>query len=110
MIPWTNATLTAIRQPGTSPDWDQAASGLVTRWSGDLAVYVADEIREDQTGLSVDELLVTRVEVPWQYGRLIERGDTLEYTDETGTARVRQAETITGSRLVGRVRVLLRNA
>jgi hypothetical protein len=117
MIPYANATLTEILQPGNAPDWDTAAGAGIARWSGTLGVYVADEVIEQEraatlaAGGQVTGLVKTRVEIPWSVGRLVQRGDTLRWThNETGVSWTRVVEDITGTRLIDRVRVLVEDA
>jgi hypothetical protein len=106
MIPYANATLTAITPVASSADYDQLATDGTPRWTGELGIYVVEERREVLGADREDEVLQTRVEIPYAIGRLAERGDTLTYTYENAIAR-RVAATITRAQLVGRVRVLL---
>lgn len=117
MIPYVNATLTAITPTGASADYDQPAAGGTPRWTGSLGIYVAEETLEELASVTaravagdrLDEILRTRLEIPYNIGQLVERGDTLTYTYEGGEVQ-RVAGTITHAPLVGRVRVLLRDA
>lgn len=105
-IPYVNATLTAIIPPASSDDYDTPGTSGAARWTGEQGVYVAEELVEDQTGDRVDELVQTRVEIPWPLGRLVNRGDVLTYTYEDGE-RTRKARNIIHAPIVGRVRVTL---
>lgn len=105
-IPYVNATLTAITPPGSSDDYDTPGSTGAARWTGASGVYIAEELIEDQTGDRVDELVQTRVEIPWPVGQLVKRGDTLTYEYED-QARQRVARNIIHAPIVGRVRVTL---
>lgn len=117
MIPYRNATLTAITPVGASADYDQPASGGIPRWTGRLDIYVADEVKEIIGTASagavvadrIDEIVQTRVEIPYNIGRLVQRGDTITYTYE-GRSVTRTAGTITHASLVGRVRILLEDS
>jgi hypothetical protein len=117
MIPYVNATLTAITPVGTSADYDTPATDGTPRWTGTLGIYVAEEVVETIATPSatsavsnrIDEILQTRLELPYTVGRLVKRGDTLTYTYE-GAAVTRTAGTLSHAPLVGRVRVLLENA
>ena len=106
MLPFTNGVLTAITPPGTSADYDTPAEPGAPRWEGELAIYIAEERRDVLVAGSLDEVIETRLEIPYKIGRLIERRDTLSYTFE-GAELHREAGTITRAQLVGRVRVLL---
>lgn len=109
MLPYTNATLTAITPVGTSTDYDTPASAGTPRWTGTLAIYIAEEIIETLSPGKVDEVKQTRIEIPYDTGKLVHRGDTLTYTYEAGTV-ARIAGTISHAPLVGRVRILVENA
>lgn len=106
MIPYANATLTAITPQGTTADYDTPASPGAPRWEGELRIYVAEERRDDLGAETEDEIIITRLEIPHAVGRLVVRGDTLSYTFE-GAEQERSAATISRAPLVGRVRVLL---
>lgn len=109
MLPYVNATLTAVTAVGTSADYDTPAAPGLARWTGSEGIYVAEEIVETLSPGKVDEVKQTRIEIPYTIGKLVERGDTLTYTyEDAPVARV--AGTITHAPLVGRVRVLLENA
>lgn len=109
MIPFTNAALTAIRRGGTAEDYDQPATSGAARWTGNLGVYVAEELRQLETAGDIDEVILTRVEIPYQVGALVARGDTLTYTYE-GASQTRTARNLVRAELVGRVRVTLEDA
>lgn len=117
MLPYTNATLTAIAPVGSSADYDQPASAGIPRWTGEAGIYVADEVKEIIGTSSasaavadrIDEVVVTRVEIPYNIGRLVKRGDTITYIYE-GQPVTRTAGTITHAPLVGRVRILPEDA
>lgn len=107
MIPYANATLTKIVPLSASDDYEDVATEGTPRWESTVGVYVIDERVELQSGDAVNEVIQTRVEVPWRVGKLIERGDRLTYTDENGDVQERAAGTLTSTVLAGRVRVLL---
>lgn len=109
MIPYRNASLTAITAVGTSPDYDDPGTAGTVRWTGAEGIYVAEEIVETLSPGRVDEVKQTRIEIPYSTGSLVQRGDTLTYTYE-GASTQRKAGTITHAPLVGRVRVLVENA
>ena len=109
MIPYTNATLTSITPVGTSADYDTPAAAGTPRWTGNLPVYVAEELQETDQAVKVDELVHTRLEIPYSVGRLIARGDTLTFTYEDASHQ-RVARDIIRAQLVDRVRVILQEA
>lgn len=109
MLPFVNATLTAITAPGTSADYDTPAAAGAARWTGSTGVYVAEELIEVQSPGKVDEVVRTRVELPYDVGRFVERGDVLAYTYEDAPHE-RVARNITHAKLVGRIRVTLEDA
>lgn len=117
MLPYTNATLTAVTGVGMSADYDTPASSGTTRWTGSAGIYVAEEIVEaispptatSSTSNRIDEIKQTRLELPYDVGKVVVRGDTLTYTYE-GASVSRVAGTISHAALVGRVRVLLENS
>jgi hypothetical protein len=111
MIPYANVTLTEIDQPGSAPNYDEPGTAGTPRGTGSLGCYVADQVVEVESAGRVDELVKTRIEIPWAVGSLVQRGDTLRWTHrETGVAWTRVAEDVSGTRLVGRVRILLEDA
>lgn len=109
MIPYVNATLTAIAPVGTSADYDTPATAGTARWTGSEGIYVAEEIVETLSPGKVDEVKQTRLEIPYTTGRLVQRGDRVTYTYEDAPV-TRVAGTIAHAPLVGRVRVLVENA
>lgn len=118
MIPYRNATLTSIAGGGTIEDFDTPAGSDTPRWQGSLGIYVADEVSEERVARSVrqasggrvvDELVSTRLEIPYDIGRLAQRGDTMTYSFE-GSTHQRAVRDIIRSEAVGRVRVLLVDA
>ena len=115
MIPYRNATLTGIAGGGTLEDFDAPAGADTPRWQGSVGIYVADELSEDRTARndqrasSVSEIVATRLEIPYDIGRLVQRGDTVTYLFENATHQ-RAARDIIRSEAVGRVRVLLADA
>lgn len=106
MIPYTNASLTAITSPGNAPDYDQPGTAGAARWTGTRGIYVAEDLHEIESPGRVDEIIKTRLEVPYDIGKLVQRGDTLTYTFE-GASRTRTAQDLLHAPLVGRVRVLV---
>lgn len=110
MIPYMNATLTAVTPAATSDDYDHASTYGAARWTGSVGVYVAEERVEELSAGRQDEVLQTRLEMPYTGpGVLVERGDKLTYTLDGETVN-RFAGTITRAPLMGRVRVLLVDA
>jgi hypothetical protein len=109
VLPYVNADLTAIHGVGTTADFDIPAAPGPTRWEGSLGIYVAEERAEVLSAEQQDEIIRTRLEIPYDIGRLVERGDTLTYTYE-GAPVERLAGTITRAQLVGRVRVDLEDS
>lgn len=105
-LPYTNATLTAITSVGTTGDYDTPAAPGANRWAGELPVTVVEKIVEAISPGRVDELKQTRVEIPYDTGQLVRRGDTLTFTYEDASHQ-RRAGTILHARLVGRVRIIL---
>lgn len=108
MIPYTNASLTAITAVGTSPDYDNPGSPGTARWTGSQGIYVVEEPVETLSPGRVDEVVQTRLEIPWSVGSLVRRGDTLTFTFK-GAQETGIAGTVTGDQLLGRRRVLLEN-
>jgi hypothetical protein len=108
VIPFVNGALTAIQQGATAEDYDQPAVTGTARWTGNLGVYVAEELAQTD-GLDVDEIITTRLEIPYQVGRLVQRGDRLVYTYESAS-HTRTARNLIRAELVGRVRVILEAA
>jgi hypothetical protein len=106
VIPYVNATLTAITPPGASADYDQPATAGTARWTGTAAIYIAEELLQIETPGRLDEIVRARVEIPYNVGRLVQRGDTLAFTYEN-SAQTGVAANIIHASLVGRVRVLL---
>ena len=109
MIPYVNARLTAITAPGTAADYDAPAGAGTSRWTGAAGIYVAEQITEVESPGRVDEVLITRVEVPSTIGRLIQRGDSITYTYDDAS-RTRTVEDLARAPLVGRVRLALQDA
>lgn len=109
MIPWVNATLTAINAPGNAADYDTPATTGATRWTGSLGIYVAETLVQRQTGASVTEIVADRLELPYAVGALVQRGDRLTYIYETAT-KTRTARDLIHAVLVNRVRVILEDA
>lgn len=106
MLPATNAKLTAIRPAEFSEDGDFDGQADDDRWTGQVGVWVAEEQVENADGDTVDELVQTRLEIPYDVGRQIVRGDVLVYDFEDSTHE-RRAATIVRAALVGRVKVLV---
>ena len=106
MIPYANASLLAITPVGTSTDYDIPEADGIARWTGTQAVYIAEEIVEVLSPGRVDEIKQTRLEIPYDVGKLVQRGDSVTYTYEDAS-RKRTAGTISHAKLVGRVRVML---
>lgn len=109
MIPYRNANLTAVTAPGAAADYDAPGGSGSDRWIGVLGVYFSEDLHEVESAAGVDEIIRTRVEIPYSpAGRLVRRGDTLTYTSlEDGTVRSRVARDVIYSPVVGRVRVLV---
>lgn len=114
-IPFSNASLTAINAGGTAEDYDQVATIGTARWTGSLGIYVAEELVQVEGGnlrgsqLAVDEVITTRLEIPYAVGRLVQRGDRLTFTYEDAT-HTRTARNLMHAELVGRIRVTLEPA
>lgn len=109
MIPASNATLTKIAAVGTSDDYDHAATAGATRWESTIGVYVAERLIENIAASKIDELVETRMEIPYTVGKNVVRGDTLTYLKD-GISLQRKAGTVWHNQLVGRVRVILETA
>jgi hypothetical protein len=109
VLPYVNATLSAITAPGTSSDYDTPPVPGAARWTGSLGVYVADELVQVESPGRVDEIIKTRIEIPYTIGQLVKRGDTLAYQFEA-TSHTRIAQDLLHAPLVGRVRVVVADA
>lgn len=109
MIPFCNATLTAVAAGGSAEDYDTPQTSGAPRWTGALGVYVAEELIQVERGGDVDEVVITRLEIPYATGKLVQRGDQLTYTYGSA-AHTRRARNLIRSELVGRVRVTLEPA
>jgi len=107
---YSNAVLTKITAPGTSDDYDTPAGAGTDRWTGSIDITVRrDPIVEVQGGQALDVVRSTRIEVPYDVGRLIQHGDTLTY-DYEGREWDRAVDDVTRAPLTGRVRVELEPA
>lgn len=106
MIPYVNATLTKITAVGTHADYDTPATAGTDRWAGTLGIYVDDSRGQILAPGRIDEIEQTRVEIPYQIGKLVQRGDTLTFTYNS-QAQTGVAADLSGDPLVGRRRVLL---
>lgn len=67
---------------------------------------MSESTDEVQTPGRVDEVVRTRLEIPYAVGSKVRRGDVLVYVYEDAQ-RERVAEDIVRSEIVGRVRVLV---
>lgn len=107
---WTNAVLTKITGTGTSGDYDVPESAGPDRWTGQADITVRrDPIVEVQGAQALNVVRTTRIEIPYDIGRLVQQNDTLTYTYE-GTTWNRRVDDITRVQLTGRVRVELEPA
>lgn len=107
---WTNGTLTRITATGTTDDYDVPGAAGTDRWTGSVGITVRrDPIVEVQGAQALNVVRSTRVEVPYDVGRLIAQNDTLTYTYED-TTWTRRVDDITRAQIVGRVRVELEPA
>lgn len=105
MLPLVNARLTAVTPVGATADFDAPAGAAAPRWTGNVGVYVAEEVLEQITAGRIDQVQRTRIELPWTPGSLVRRGDTLTYTYE-GQTQTATAGTIARASVVNRVQVL----
>lgn len=104
---WTNATLTKVTAPGTTDDYDVAGGAGADRWTGSVGVTVRrDPIVETQSGEALNVVRSTRIEIPYDVGRLIQQNDALTYSYED-TTWTRRVDDILRVEKVGRVRVEL---
>jgi hypothetical protein len=108
-LPYVNSTLTAITAPGTTGDYEVPPVPGADRWTGAVGVYVADELIQVESPGRVDEIIKTRLEIPYDVGKLVERGDTVTYQFEA-TSHTRVAQDLLHAPLVGRVRVVVADA
>lgn len=106
---YTNATLTKITAVGTSDDYDEPAVAGTDRWTGSVGVTVRGPRLEVLTDGRIDEVIKTSVEIPYDVGVQVVRGDKLTYSYESAT-HARVAGTIVHAEPAGRVRVLLEDA
>lgn len=107
MIPYVNATLTAITAPGAGDGYDVDAPAGGQRWAGTVGIYVAEELVQIESPGRLDEVVRTRLEIPYRVGQLVRRGDTLAYELDGVVQQPRTAQNIIASRLTGRVRITL---
>jgi hypothetical protein len=111
----TNATLTVIAPGGTAEDYDYDGAAGTARWTGSLGVYVTGLHRDDRAesvtqvegGGDVTEVVRIRVEIPYEVGRLVQRGDTLTFAFE-GATQQRIVENLVRTPTCGRVRAVVR--
>lgn len=108
-IPYSNAQLVSVEPVAASADYEAEAATGSSRWSGRSGIYVAEKAVEILGEGSIDEVMQTRLAVPHEIGRLIQRGDQLTYIIDAQSV-TRTAGTITQSPLVGRTSVLLEDA
>jgi hypothetical protein len=110
VLVWSNGVLTKITGPGTSEDFDVPAGVGAQRWAGAVDITIRrDPIVEVRNGQTLDVVRTTRIEIPYDVGRLIEQGDTLTYLYEE-REWARAVDDITRVPLTGRVRVELEPA
>ncbi len=109
MLPWTNGTLTKITSVGTSGDFDVPSAPGTDRWTGSVGVTIRERSVETLSPGSVDLVKRTRMELPYEVGRLVVQGDTLTYSYE-GVTHARPVDDVLRAELVGRVRVELEEA
>jgi hypothetical protein len=109
MLPAINATLTQIAGQGLAADYNDPGTAGTAKWAGSTGIWVADQILQVEGPDKVTEVLQTRLEIPWDVGQTVARGDTLSFTYE-GTARNRVARNVIHAPIVGRVRITLEDA
>ena len=105
MIPYVNGELTKITAPGTGDGYDTDPAPGPDRWTGSAGIYVADALVQLESPGRVDELVRTRLEIPYRVGQIVERGDKLTYSLDGVDQGQRTVENILASRLTGRVRI-----
>jgi hypothetical protein len=106
---YENARLTKITGAGTAANYDEPAGSGADRWTGDVGVTVRQRHVEQLAQGRIDQVDEAHLILPFDVGALVQRGDTLTFTDEEG-AHTRTAGTIVRAKLTGRVRVDLENA
>lgn len=106
MIPYANARLTKIQAVSGSKDYDQDTTLGEVKFAGRVGIYAHDELAQTDGADGVTEREQTRLEIPYQTGRGIERGDRVTFTLE-GAEQTRVVKDRSKDRLVGRVRVVL---
>lgn len=82
VIPFTNATLTAIKGGGFSENYDQNESGDTTRWSGSEPVYVGEE-RLTEQGRRLEHTSRAYVAIPQSLGIAVKQGDAVFFTHKS---------------------------
>lgn len=80
--PQVNATLTLIRAPGQTEDYDQPATEGEVKWQGEDGVYLTERVERQQAGdissVIVSRALITSADMP------VEQGDTITFTPVGG--------------------------
>lgn len=103
---YANGQLTKITATGTTDDYDVPGAPGTDRWTGSVGITVRERLLEAISPGRVDEVKETRLELPYDVGKLVARGDTLTFTYED-TEQTATAGTLIRAQLTGRVRVVL---
>lgn len=106
MIPYVNATLTAISGGYTGEEYDSTNTPATPAWTGSEPIYVEDRLVEVESPGRVDEVRKTRVEVGYAVGSLVSRGDVVSFVLE-GTSLTRTVEDLIRTPLLDRVRLVM---
>lgn len=77
-LPHANATITKVTDPGSSDDWDDAATTGPTRWEGKADAFVRDTRRREINDGRTDFVDVRTVSLP--EGVSVAAGCTLTLT------------------------------
>jgi len=109
MLPISNATLTAVNEPGFAADGDQAATAGASKWTGKRRVFWSEVNERVETAgrsdLELRRYLIVEESVPvtWAVGDVV----TVTYRAAARTGTVREVQTTTADQLAGVIRLTL---
>lgn len=78
-----NATLTAVRAPGTDVDYDQASTAGTVKWTGAQGVYLTESRERVTIGQESNVLIERSVVAPAEIPVAFVEGDTITVTRGT---------------------------
>ena len=93
-VPPVNSTVTEIREPGSTDDYDGTHTPGPVKWAGEASAYVTEQVLVETGRGAVDQLVVTRAVLPDGLGPAVETGDeiTLSKGGSTFTRTVQNIE------------------